>query len=69
MEAFKGQAGRYDAHPDSSHAEKSVASTMEGLNMHINAPKTDALDSNKSGGSGFMAKAVAHLNRDLDRNT
>lgn len=38
-----------------------------GLDMDINAPKTDALDSNKSKGAGFLTRAVEHLKREVQR--
>jgi hypothetical protein len=64
-EKMKGQADRLSGHLDSDHAEKGVKSEVQDLPMHINDPKTAALDSNK--GSGFMGKAVAHLNRETQR--
>lgn len=60
-EVLKGQGGRYDAHPDSVKTEKTVESTMQDLNMNISAPKTEALDSNKSGGTNHMSGAVSFL--------
>jgi hypothetical protein len=66
-EKFPGQAERLSGKPDSVRTEKSVGSETQDLNMHINAPKTQALDSNKSGGGSFMSRAVGHLNRETQR--
>lgn len=62
-EKMKGQADRLSGHPNSDHSEKSVSSETQDMPMMINASKTEALDSNKSG----MGRAVAHLNKETQR--
>lgn len=62
-EKFTGQAERLSGHPDSVRTEKTVAMNTQDMDMHIDAPKTEALDNNKS----MMGKAVDHLNRETQR--
>ena len=62
-EKMTGQAERLSGKPDSVHTEKSVGSETQDMDMHIHAPKTEALDSNKS----FMGRAVEHLERETQR--
>ena len=63
-EKMTGQADRLSGHADINRAEKSVGSETMDMPMHIDAPKSNALDSNKS---GFMGRAVTHLNRETQR--
>lgn len=56
-EKFKGQADRYDAHPDSDHSEKTIKSNTQGMDMKISAPANDS----------YLNKAVKHLNKETQR--
>lgn len=62
-EKFKGQMDRYDPKPDSVRTPKMVGSETQDMDMQITAPISNALDNNKS----FMGRAVAHLNREVER--
>lgn len=67
-EKFTGQAERLSGHPDSVRTEKTVGSETQDMDMHIHAPASEALDSNKSSGhASMMGKAVEHLNRETQR--
>ncbi len=56
-EMMPGQAGRLSGKPNSVQTEKSVASTMQGLDMQIHSPAN----------ATFLNKAVSHLNRETQR--
>lgn len=66
-EKMTGQGERLSGKPNSFRTEKSVDSETMDLPMHIHAPKSEALDSNKESGHGFMSRAVDHLNRETQR--
>ncbi len=56
-EMLKGQAGRYDAHPDSKKTPLTIANNTAGMDMKITAPANGS----------YLNKAVAHLNKETQR--